>query len=117
MDCDKLGMLAVYGKGIDLSETGQALDAIHEVGPGGHFLGCAHTQKNFEQAFYLSQIADNKSLEQWEIDGSLDATARANSLWKQMLADYEAPSRDPGIDEALIAFMDAKKAAEPDSAY
>jgi trimethylamine--corrinoid protein Co-methyltransferase len=117
MDCDQLGMLAVYGKGIDLSENGQALDAIHEVGPGGHFLGCAHTQNNFEQAFYLSQIADNNSLEQWEIDGSLDATARANSLWKQMLADYEAPSLDPGIDEALNAFMDAKKAAEPDSAY
>jgi trimethylamine--corrinoid protein Co-methyltransferase len=107
----------VVDLGIDLSENGQALDAIHEVGPGGHFLGCAHTQKNFEQAFYLSQIADNNSLEQWEIDGSLDATARANSLWKQMLADYEAPSLDPGIDEALIAFMDAKKAAEPDSAY
>jgi len=117
MDCDQLGMLAVYGKGIDLSENGQALDAIHEVGPGGHFLGCAHTQNNFEQAFYLSQIADNNSLEQWEIDGSLDATARANSLWKQMLADYEAPSLDPGIDEALNAFMDAKKASEPDSAY
>ncbi len=107
----------VVDLGIDLSENGQALDAIHEVGPGGHFLGCAHTQKNFEQSFYLSQIADNNSLEQWEIDGSLDATARANSLWKQMLADYEAPSLDPGIDEALIAFMDAKKAAEPDSAY
>ena len=117
MDCDQLGMLAVYGKGIDLSENGQALDAIHEVGPGGHFLGCAHTQNNFEQAFYLSQIADNNSLEQWEIDGSLDATTRANSLWKQMLADYEAPSLDPGIDEALNAFMNAKKAAEPDSAY
>ncbi len=117
MDCDQLGMLAVYGKGIDLSENGQALDAIHEVGPGGHFLGCAHTQNNFEQAFYLSQIADNNSLEQWEIDGSLDATTRANSLWKQMLADYEAPSLDPGIDEALGAFMNAKKAAEPDSAY
>ena len=117
MDCDQLGMLAVYGKGIDLSENGQALDAIHEVGPGGHFLGCAHTQNNFEQAFYLSQIADNNSLEQWEIDGSLDATARANKLWKQMLANYEAPAIHPGIDEALNAFMDAKKAAEPDSAY
>ena len=117
VDCDQLGMLAVYGKGIDLSENGQALDAIHEVGPGGHFLGCAHTQNNFEQAFYLSQIADNNSLEQWEIDGSLDATARANKLWKQMLANYEAPAIHPGIDEALNAFMDAKKAAEPDSAY
>ena len=110
-------MMAVYAKGVDLSENGQALDAIHEVGPGGHFLGCAHTQKNFEQAFYRSEIADNNSVEQWELDGSLDATARANALWKRMLASYEAPVLDPAIDEALNEFMAVKKAAAPDSTY
>ena len=117
MDCDQLGMMAVYAKGIDLSENGQAMDAIHEVGPGGHFLGCDHTQRNFEQAFYISKIADNNSVEQWEIDGSLDATARANGLWKQMLADYMAPELDPAIDEALGEFITNKKAAVPDSTY
>ena len=117
MDCDQLGMMAVYAKGVDLSENGQAMDAIHEVGPGGHFLGCDHTQRNFEQAFYISGIADNNSVEQWEIDGSLDATARANSLWKQMLADYTAPELDPAIDEALGEFITNKKAAVPDSTY
>jgi trimethylamine--corrinoid protein Co-methyltransferase len=117
MDCDQLGMMAVYAKGIDLSENGQAMDAIHEVGPGGHFLGCDHTQRNFEQAFYISGIADNNSVEQWEIDGSLDATVRANGLWKQMLADYMAPELDPAIDEALGEFITKKKAAVPDSTY
>ena len=117
MDCDQLGLMAVYAKGVDLSENGQAMDAIHEVGPGGHFLGCDHTQRNFEQAFYISGIADNNSVEQWEIDGSLDATARANGLWKQMLADYMAPELDPAIDEALGEFITNKKAAVPDSTY
>ena len=117
MDCDQLGMMAVYAKGVDLSENGQAMDAIHEVGPGGHFLGCDHTQRNFEQAFYISGIADNNSVEQWEIDGSLDATARANGLSKQMLADYTAPELDPAIDEALGEFVTNKKAAVPDSTY
>ena len=117
MDCDQLGMMAVYTKGVDLSENGQAMDAIHEVGPGGHFLGCDHTQRNFEQAFYISRIADNNSVEQWEIDGSLDATVRANGLWKQMLADYMAPELDPAIDEALGEFITNKKAAVPDSTY
>ena len=117
MDCDQLGMMAVYAKGVDLSENGQAMDAIYEVGPGGHFLGCDHTQRNFEQALYISGIADNNSVEQWEIDGSLDATARANGLWKQMLADYTAPELDPAIDEALSEFIANKKAAVPDSTY
>src|SRR3546814_9667760 len=48
MDTDQLGMMQKLSGGVDLSENGQALDAIREVGPGSHFLGCAHTQANFE---------------------------------------------------------------------
>ena len=91
MDCDQLGMMHVLAKGIDLSENGQGMQAFHEVAPGGHFLGCAHTQANFETAFYRSSIADNNSVEQWEAEGRLDASQRANKLWKKMLAEYEAP--------------------------
>ncbi|MEX2010129.1 MAG: trimethylamine methyltransferase family protein, partial [Dongiaceae bacterium] len=115
MDADQLGMMQVLAGGIDLSENGQALDAIREVGPGSHFLGCAHTQANFETAFYRSSIADNNSYEQWEAEGGLDAAQRANKVWKRMLADYEMPAIDPGIDEALREFIAKKKAAFPDS--
>ena len=96
MDADQLGMMQVLAKGIDLSENGQAMDAIREVGPGSHFLGCAHTQANFETAFYRSTIADNNSYEQWEAEGAQDAAQRANKLCKTMLAEYEAPALDPG---------------------
>ncbi|HSE76329.1 MAG TPA: trimethylamine methyltransferase family protein, partial [Dongiaceae bacterium] len=96
-------------------ENGQALDAIREVGPGSHFLGCAHTQANFETAFYRSTIADNNSFEQWESEGRQDAAQRANRLYKRMLAEYEAPALDPALDEALNEFMAKKKAAVPDS--
>ncbi|WP_119461954.1 trimethylamine methyltransferase family protein [Rhodospirillaceae bacterium SYSU D60014] len=115
MDTDQLGMMQVLAGGIDLSENGQALDAIREVGPGSHYLGCSHTQANFETAFYRSKIADNNSFEQWEAEGALDAAQRANKLWKRMLADYEAPEIDPGVDEALQEFIAKKKAAVPDS--
>jgi trimethylamine--corrinoid protein Co-methyltransferase len=115
MDADQLGMMQVLAKNVDLSENGQAMDAIREVGPGAHFLGCAHTQANFETAFYRSTIADNNSFEQWEAEGSQDAAQRANKLWKRMLREYEAPPLDPAIDEALQAFIAKKKAAVPDS--
>ena len=117
MDCDQLGMMGVYANGVDLSDNGQAMDAIREVGPGGHYLGCDHTQSNFEHAFYRSGIADNNSVEQWEDDGGLDATARANTLWKEMLARYQPPTLDPGIDDALNDFIAKRKAAIPDAAY
>lgn len=115
MDADQLGMMEVLSQGVDLTENGQAMDAVREVGPGGHYLGCAHTQANFETAFYRSPIADYESFEQWEQEGSLDAAARANAKWKEMLASYQAPELDPAIDEALQAFMAEKKAAFPDS--
>jgi trimethylamine--corrinoid protein Co-methyltransferase len=85
------------------------------VGPGKHFLGCAHTQANFETAFYRSPLADNNSFEQWEAEGGTDEAQRANKLWKKQLAEYEAPAIDPGIDEALQDYMSRRKASFPDS--
>lgn len=117
MDCDQANMMATLLKGVDMSENGQAMSALREVGPGSHFLGAEHTQANFETAFYRSTIADNNSFEQWEEDGKMDASQRANKLYKQMLEDYEAPAIDPAIDEALIAFIDQRKASFPDKEY
>ncbi|MBL4667077.1 MAG: trimethylamine methyltransferase family protein [Sneathiella sp.] len=117
MDMDQCSMMEVLAKGIDMSEEGQAMDAIREVGPGGHYLGCAHTQRNFESAFYRSKLADNNSVEQWEADGSFDMPTRANALWKKMLNDYEAPPLDPAIDQALLDFMKSRKESFPDSNY
>jgi trimethylamine--corrinoid protein Co-methyltransferase len=120
LDADQCGMMQVLAGGVDLSENGQAMDAIREVGARAfganrHFLECGHTQRNFETAFYRSPIADNNSFEQWLAEGEQDAAQRANKLWKKMLSEYEAPPIDPGIDEALNEFITKKKAAVPDS--
>ena len=115
MDADQAGMMHTLLAGVDLSPNGQAMDAIREVGPGKHFLGCAHTQANFENAFYRSPLADNNSVEQWEADGALDMTQRANLAWKKQLAEYEAPDLDPAIDEELLAYIHKGKNAFPDS--
>jgi trimethylamine--corrinoid protein Co-methyltransferase len=115
MDIDQLAMMQTLASGMDMSERGQAMDAIREVGPGSHFLGCAHTQENFETAFYQSNIADYSSYEQWSLEGSLTAEQRANAVWKKMLADYEDPGLDPALDEALLQFMAERKAVLLDS--
>lgn len=115
MDADQAAMLEVFGRGLDTSENGQAMDALREVGPGAHFLGCNHTQQNFESAFYISSIADNNSFEQWESEGAMDASQRANKQFKNMLAAYEAPAIDPATDEALLAYIEQRKNSFPDS--
>jgi len=115
MDADQAGMMHTLLAGIDLSDNGQALDALREVGPGKHFLGCAHTQANFETAFYRSPLADNNSYEQWEAEGASDMNVRANASWKKQLAEYEPPPMDPAVDEALLDYVNRRKASFPDS--
>jgi trimethylamine--corrinoid protein Co-methyltransferase len=115
IDCDQLSMMQRFAGGVDLSENGQAMDAIEEVGPGSHYLGCDHTQRNFEDAFWRSSIADNNSFEQWVAEGSADAAQRANAMWQKQLNEYVAPELDQGIDERLLAFIESRKAVLPDS--
>jgi trimethylamine--corrinoid protein Co-methyltransferase len=117
MDADQLGMLQKLSQGLDLSQEAQAMDAIEEVGPGNHYLGCAHTMRNYQTAFYDSPVADYGSFEQWQSEGSLDAATRANGIYKSMLADYEAPAIDPAIDEALCDFIKQRKDSFPDANY
>ncbi|HAQ03317.1 MAG: trimethylamine methyltransferase family protein [Acidimicrobiales bacterium] len=114
IDADQCGLAASFVKGVDLSENGQALDAIKETGPGQHFLGSEHTLKNFETAFAVSDIANNDSYEQWSEEGSLDAAQRANTIWKKMLNDYEPPPLDEAIDEAMLDFIAKRKDELPD---
>jgi trimethylamine--corrinoid protein Co-methyltransferase len=115
LDCDQLGMMATFVKGLDMSDNGQAVDAIIEHEPGTHFLGTAHTLANFETAFYRSSTADNSSYEQWLEEGSLDAAQRANKVWKEQLASYEPPPIDDAIDEELREYVARRKAVLPDS--
>ncbi|MCR9255480.1 MAG: trimethylamine methyltransferase family protein [Alphaproteobacteria bacterium] len=115
MDADQLAMMHTMTAGVDMSENGQAMDALKEVGPGGHFLGCNHTQRNFETAFFRSEIANNATFEQWQAEGSIDTYQHAANVVKAKLAAYEAPPIDPGVDEQLLDFMARRKAAFPDS--
>jgi trimethylamine---corrinoid protein Co-methyltransferase len=115
MDTDQIAMLQRFSANLDLSEEARAMEAIREVGPGGHYLGCAHTQRNFKTAFYTSQLADNNSYEQWEAEGARDLNARATDRAKQLLARYEAPALDPATDEALVAFIEKRKAELPNN--
>ena len=81
------------------------LDAIREVGPGGHFFGTQHTMERYENAFYRPLISDWSNFENWRDAGAKDVTQRANEMWKRLLTEYEEPQLDPAIDEELVAFV------------
>lgn len=115
MDADQLGILHRLAAGIDMSENGQAMDAIREVGPGGHYLGSAHTQANFKEAFWRTGVFDYKPFETWEEEGARDTATLAARKVEKMLGEYQAPDLDPATAEALAEYVAKKKAAVPDS--
>jgi trimethylamine--corrinoid protein Co-methyltransferase len=115
MDADQLGTLHHLAQGIMMDTNGQALDAIREVGPGGHYLGCEHTQANFKTAFWRSDLFDYKPFETWAEEGARDTQALAEERVKKMLGDYQQPALDAGIREGLDAFVAKRKEEMPDA--
>jgi trimethylamine--corrinoid protein Co-methyltransferase len=109
IDAEMLQMMAEYLRPIDLSDDELALDAIAEVEPGGHHFGTAHTLERYETAFYAPIVSSRENFESWQEAGSKDAAVRANGIWKQLLNDYQQPSLDPAIDDALVDYVERRK--------
>ncbi|CUH53389.1 trimethylamine methyltransferase family protein [Shimia marina] len=115
MDADQLGVLHKLAAGVAYDENAQAMDAVREVGPGGHYLGCAHTQANFKDAFWRSDLLDYKPFETWEDEGARDTQALAAARVAELLGAYEAPPLDPEVEARLRAYVEEKKASMPDA--
>ena len=105
VDAEQCAMGHRMASGIRWDDFDEALAAVRDVGPGGHYLGHQHTQDNFGRAFFMPELFDNNNIDQWQADGAKDTTARALEKAQQMLRDYEEPALDPATDEALNDFI------------
>ncbi len=105
LDAEQMAMLHRFGQGPGFADFDAAIAAIAEVGPGGHFFGTAHTQEHFQAAFFMAELFDNNSFEQWQADGGRDAASRALETARSLLEGYVAPPLDPGIAEALETYV------------
>ena len=109
LDIDLLQMVQAFLEPLDFSDEALALDAINDVGPGGHFFGTEHTQSRFKNAFYAPVLSDWRNFESWHDAGRPDAMQKANRLWQERLAVYEKPAMDQSILEALTEFVEKRK--------
>ena len=114
LDADQLGTLHSLAAGVDTSTEAQAMDALREVGPGGHFLGCAHTQAHFKSAFWRTEVLDYKPYETWYEEGARDSRELAEVRVRYLLDNYQAPHLDPAINEALQDYVARRKDSMPD---
>ena len=92
-------------EGIKWDDFDEGIQAIRDVGPGGHYLGHPHTLEKFQEAFFMPEMFDNNSVEQWQAEGSVEINERALKRARDLLREYEEPKLDPGIDEALRDYI------------
>lgn len=111
LDIEMLQMFAEVFQPVGGSTDDIAIDAIKEVGAGGHFFGCAHTMARYRTAFYAPLVSDWSNFGQWESAGAKTATERASEIWRQVVDTYQAPPRDPAVVDALNDFV-ARRTAE-----
>ena len=109
LDAELLQQMTEVVRPIVVDDASLGLEAIAEVGPGGHFFGAAHTLERFETAFYRPMLSDWRTWEAWHEDGARTATDRAHRVWQRLLAEYEPPALEPSVAEALDAFVARRK--------
>lgn len=110
LDAEMLQMMDAYFEPLAVDTDAMALDAIAEVGPGGHFFGAAHTMERYENAFYAPLLSNWDNHPLWLEKGAVQARERANAVWKQMLGEYVQPPLDAGVVDALDDYVARRKA-------
>ena len=111
VDCEMLQHMRKLLAPVAITREEIGLEAMREVGPGGHFFGCDHTMARFRDAFYEPFLSDWQNQENWQLAGAKDATARATDVWQRVLKEFEAPPLDPAVAEALEAFAAHRREA------
>lgn len=115
LDADQLTVLQRLAAGMTFDDDAFAFDAVAEIGPGGHFLGCDHTLQHYATAFFAPETAEQVTYEQWSEEGSHDSLSRASALAAKKLQEYVPPPLDPSTDEELHAFIAKRKEVLPDA--
>ncbi len=90
---------------LEIDEASLAFDAHTEVGPGGHFLGAAHTLERFRECFYRPLLSSTENFDRWSKRGAKDTTARAAEIWRDTIEAYQEPPLDDAIRDELEEFV------------
>ena len=105
VDAEMCAMGYRMAQGINWDDFDAAIATVPDVGPGGHYLGHPHTLENFQNAFFMPEMFDNNSIEQWQAEGSIEITERALIRARTMLDEYEEPKLDAGVNEELLDYI------------
>jgi trimethylamine--corrinoid protein Co-methyltransferase len=115
VDAEQCAMAYRMAEGPHWDDFDEGMAAISDVGPGGHYLGHPHTLENFQRAFFMPELFDNNSIEQWQDEGSVEITERALGRARKLLSEYQEPKLDQAKDEALLEYIAKREREIPEA--
>ena len=110
LDAEVLEKLALALTPITVDDASLAVEAIAEVGPGGHFFGVAHTRERYRDAFHQPMLSDWRNYETWDEAGRPTADQRAAEIANELLAHHVDPPMDAAASAELTEFVERRVA-------
>lgn len=107
IDFEQIDAFYHFSQGCNFDDLDEIFETVKEVGPGGHFLGAAHTRKS---DLYIFPSQNNVTFEQWQEDGCKDANQVGIEKAKAWLNKYEEPEIDSSLEKNLLEFIDQRTA-------
>ena len=107
LDAEVYEHACAYLRRFDINDDTLALDVIHKVGPGGHFLGEKHTLEHFKKEIWSRTMDDTFVLDPMS-KGSFPERAKAKV--KEVLSTHKAPPIKEAVHREMEQILkDAEK--------
>ncbi len=117
VDAEQAAMAYRMGESVRWDDFAEGMKAIKDIGPGGHYLGHEHTQANFQRAYFMPDLFDNFSIEQWQAEGAVEINERARKYAQKLLNEYQEPKLDEAKNEELLAYIAKREQEIPASDF
>ena len=110
-DMEVVNMIACLCTERQETQDDIGISALEEVGPGGHFFGCAHTMERYKDAFYEQLVGDLSNYGTWKEAGGRSVDERATDIWQAIIKQDQRPEIDLSRAQALSEYIDCQTQA------
>jgi len=110
-DMEVVNMIAHLCTEKQETEDDMGISALQEVGPGGHFFGCAHTMERYKDAFYQHLVGDLSNYGTWKEAGGRNIDERSTDIWQAIISQDHRPNIDQTKAHALFEYIERQTQA------
>jgi len=111
MDDEIIGMVKKMLGGVLVNDETLAVNVMDRVGPGGHYLGDAHTMSHFRE-FWAPTLISRLRYDAWVAEGSKSMGQRIKEMTQHIIDNHQPERLPAGVLAEIQAVVDRAEARE-----